>query len=46
MQKYLGDLLRDLSVDMAHDEIPVSEIDGPAARRSSSPKKKTSAASR
>ena len=43
MQKYLGDLLRDLSVDMAHDEIPVSEIDGPAARRSSS-RKKTAAA--
>jgi len=43
MQKYLGDLLRDLSVDMAHDEIPVSEIDGPAARRSS-PRKKPAAA--
>ena len=43
MQKYLGDLLRDLSVDMAHDEIPVSEIDGPAARRSS-PRKKSAAA--
>jgi ferritin-like metal-binding protein YciE len=43
MQKYLGDLLRDLSVDMAHDEIPVAEIDGPAARRSSSRQKSTSA---
>jgi ferritin-like metal-binding protein YciE len=43
MQKYLGDLLRDLSVDMAHDEIPVSEIDGPAARRSS-PRKKSATA--
>lgn len=35
MQKYLADLLRDLTVDMAHDEIPVSEISGPAARRTS-----------
>jgi ferritin-like metal-binding protein YciE len=35
MQKYLGDLLRDLTVDMAHDEVPVSEINGPAARRTS-----------
>jgi len=43
MQKYLGDLLRDLSVDMAHDEIPVSEIDGPAARRSSQRKKPAAA---
>ena len=33
MQKYLGELLRDLTVDMAHDEVPVSEINGPAARR-------------
>jgi ferritin-like metal-binding protein YciE len=41
MQKYLGDLLRDLSVDMAHDEIPVSEIEGAAARRSSSRQKTT-----
>jgi len=43
MQKYLGELLRDLSVDMAHDEIPVSEIDGPAARRSSSRQKSATA---
>jgi rubrerythrin len=42
MQKYLVDLLRDLSVDMAHDEIPVSEINGPAARRASSRQKTTS----
>jgi rubrerythrin len=39
MQKYLVDLLRDLSVDMAHDEIPVSEINGPAARRASTRQK-------
>lgn len=43
MQKYLADLLRDLTVDMAHDEIPVSEISGPAARRTSS-KRKTAGA--
>jgi ferritin-like metal-binding protein YciE len=42
MQKYLGELLRDLSVDLAHDEIPVSEIDGPARRRSSRPKSASS----
>jgi hypothetical protein len=41
MQKYLVDLLRYLSVDMAHDEIPVSEINGPAARRASSRQKTT-----
>jgi ferritin-like metal-binding protein YciE len=39
MQKYLADLLRDLTIDMAHDEIPVSEISGPAARRTSSNRK-------
>jgi ferritin-like metal-binding protein YciE len=39
MQKYLADLLRDLTIDMAHDEIPVSEITGPAARRTSSSRK-------
>ena len=44
MQKYLGDLLRDLSVDMAHDEIPVAEIDGPAARRSSASRQKSTSA--
>ena len=32
MQKFLAGLLPKLSVDVAHDEIPVSEIDGPAAR--------------
>jgi ferritin-like metal-binding protein YciE len=39
MQKYLADLLRDLTIDMAHDEVPVSEIEGPAARRVSAPRK-------
>jgi ferritin-like metal-binding protein YciE len=33
MQKFLGDLLPELSANVAHDEIPVSEIDGPAATR-------------
>jgi ferritin-like metal-binding protein YciE len=33
MQKFLGDLLPELSANVAHDEIPVSEIDGPAAKR-------------
>ena len=33
MQKFLAKLLPELSVDLAHDEIPVSEIEGGAARR-------------
>ena len=33
MQKFLADLLPELSASVAHDEIPISEIDGPAARR-------------
>jgi ferritin-like metal-binding protein YciE len=33
MQKFLGELLPELSASVAHDEIPISEIDGPAARR-------------
>ena len=33
MQKFLVDLLPELSASVAHDEIPISEIDGPAARR-------------
>ena len=33
MQKFLADLLRELSANVAHDEIPISEIEGPAARR-------------
>ena len=32
MQKFLSDLLPELSADVAHDEIPISEIDGPAAK--------------
>jgi len=40
MQKFLGDLIPELAIDMAHDEVPVSEIQGEAARRSS-PRSKT-----
>jgi ferritin-like metal-binding protein YciE len=33
MADFLGDLIPKLAVDVAHDEIPVAEIEGPAARR-------------
>jgi hypothetical protein len=33
MAEFLGDLIPKLAVDVAHDEIPVAEIEGPAARR-------------
>ena len=36
MASYLGDLIPELAIDVAHDEVPVSEIEGPAARRTSS----------
>lgn len=32
MQKFLSDLLPELSASVAHDEIPISEIDAPAAK--------------
>jgi len=32
MQKFLGDLLPELSANVAHDEVPISEIEGPAGR--------------
>jgi ferritin-like metal-binding protein YciE len=32
MQKFLADLLRELSANVAHDEVPISEIEGPAAK--------------
>lgn len=35
MASYLGDLIPQLATDVAHDEVPVSEIDGPAAHRTS-----------
>jgi ferritin-like metal-binding protein YciE len=33
MAAFLGDLIPKLAVDVAHDEIPVAEIEGPAAHR-------------
>jgi ferritin-like metal-binding protein YciE len=36
MASYLGELIPQLATDVAHDEVPVSEIEGPAARRTSS----------
>src|SRR6185369_12652779 len=35
MASYLGDLIPELAFDVAHDEVPVSEIEGPAAHRTS-----------
>lgn len=35
MATYLGELIPDLAVDVVHDQVPVSEIQGPAARRTS-----------
>ena len=32
MQKFLSDLLPELSAAVAHDEIPISEIEGPAGK--------------
>ena len=33
MQKFLADLLPELTASVAHDEIPISEIEAPAAKR-------------
>jgi ferritin-like metal-binding protein YciE len=33
MASYLGELIPELALDVAHDEVPVSEIEGPAAHR-------------
>ncbi len=41
MQQFLAKLLPELTVDVAHDEIPVSEIEGPAARRTTADSKPT-----
>jgi ferritin-like metal-binding protein YciE len=41
MQQFLAKLLPELSVDVAHDEIPVSEIEGVAAHRTASGSKKS-----
>ncbi len=41
MADFLRELLPQLTADMAHDEIPVSQIDGPAARRTATTRKTT-----
>jgi ferritin-like metal-binding protein YciE len=41
MQQFLAKLLPELTVDVAHDEIPISEIEGPAARRTTADSKPT-----
>jgi ferritin-like metal-binding protein YciE len=47
MQQFLAELLPELSVDVAHDEIPVSEIEGEAADRTAGDsKRKSSSTSR
>ena len=45
MAKFIGDLLPQLATDVAHDEIPVSEIEGDAARRTSTGSGRTRKAS-
>jgi hypothetical protein len=32
MQKFIADLLPELTANVAHDEIPISEIETPAAK--------------
>jgi hypothetical protein len=44
MQGFLAKLMPELAVDFAHDEIPVSEIEGPAARRTAPTRARTSRA--
>ena len=46
MQEFLAALLPELSADLAHDEIPVSEIEGQAARRTAADSKPTRSSSR
>ena len=46
MQKFLAGLLPELSADLAHDEIPVSEIEGQAARRTAADSKPKRSSSR
>ena len=38
MQKFLADLLPELSAAVAHDEVPVSEIEGPGAKHATAVK--------
>jgi rubrerythrin len=46
MQQFLAKLLPELTVNVAHDEIPVSEIEGSAARRTTAGSKRTSSRSK
>lgn len=46
MQQFLAELLPQLSVDVAHDEIPVSEIDGQASHRTAAESKRKTSSSR
>ena len=46
MQQFLGTLLPELSADVAHDEIPVAEIDGPGSRRTATDSKPKRSSSR
>jgi len=46
MQQFLGTLLPELSADVAHDEIPVAEIDGPGSHQTAADSKPKSPASR
>ena len=46
MQQFLAKLLHDLSVDFAHDEIPVSEIEGQASHRTAADSKRKTSSSR
>ena len=46
MAKFIGELLPQLATDVAHDEIPVSEIEGDAARRTSAKSGRTRRASK
>jgi ferritin-like metal-binding protein YciE len=46
MQQFLAELLPQLSVDVAHDEIPVSEINGRASHRTAPDSKRRSSSSR
>jgi ferritin-like metal-binding protein YciE len=46
MQQFLATLLPELSADVAHDEIPVAEIDGPGSHRTAADSKPKSSSSR
>jgi ferritin-like metal-binding protein YciE len=46
MQQFLAALLPELSVDVAHDEVPVSEIQGDASRRTAADSRRKGSSSR